>query len=65
MTETTTLQKCWYHYYTGKQNKREHLEFKLFCTKCHLIWDKQGFAFHFCSGCGRYITEIEEDREDG
>lgn len=64
MVETTTLKKCWYHYFTGKQHKRKHLEMKLVCTECHYVWDIQGFAFHYCPGCGRYVMEIEDGGAD-
>ena len=58
--EYTTLEKCWYHYYTGKQGKREHHEIKLVCTECHCVWDTQGYAFRYCPNCGREILEVEE-----
>ena len=64
MAELTTLQKCWYHYYTGEKHRREHLVMKLVCTECHYIWDTQGYAFHYCPGCGRYVVEIEEVKND-
>lgn len=58
--EGTTLKKCWYQHYTGKKARRKHLEIKLVCTECHYVWDRQGYAFSYCPGCGRFVTEIEE-----
>lgn len=63
--EMTTLQKCWYQYYTGEKCRREHLVMKLVCTKCHYVWDTQGYAFCFCPGCGRRVVEIEEVKTNG
>lgn len=61
--EYTTLEKCWYRYYTGKQGKREHHEIKLVCTECNCVWDTQGYAFRYCPNCGRKVAEIEEVEE--
>lgn len=58
--EGTTLKKCWYQHYTGEKARRKHLEIKLVCTQCHCVWDRQGYAFHYCPGCGRCVMEIEE-----
>lgn len=58
--DTTTLEKVWYHYFTGHKGKREHMELKFACTECRYVWDKQAYAFHYCPGCGRYVMEIEE-----
>lgn len=55
--EYTTLEKCWYKYYTGKQGDRKHLELKLVCTECHYVWDRQGYAFNYCPNCGRQIVQ--------
>lgn len=65
MAEYTTLQKCWYQYYTGEKTRRKHLEIKLVCTKCHCVWDRQGYVFSYCPGCGRCVVEIEEVKDDG
>ena len=61
--EHTTLEKCWYRYYTGKQGKREHCVIRLVCTECHCVWDTQGYAFRYCPNCGREVAEIEEVEE--
>ncbi len=55
--EYTTLEKCWYHHFTGKQGKREHHEMKLVCTECHYVWDTQAYAFRYCPNCGRPVEE--------
>lgn len=65
MPETTMLKPCWYHYYTGKKAQKEHLAMKLVCTECHYVWDTQGYAFHYCPGCGRYVVKNEEAKKDG
>lgn len=59
--DTTTFKKIWYHYFTGKKGKREHLVLKFACTECRYVWDKQAYAFHYCPGCGRYVMDIEEE----
>lgn len=65
MAGMTTLQKCWYQYYTGEKARRKHLEIKLVCTECHYVWDRQAYAFSYCPGCGRCVIEIEEVKENG
>lgn len=56
----TTLKKCWYRYFTGRQGGKPHFEIKLVCTECHNVWDRQSYAFAYCPGCGRQVVEIEE-----
>ena len=58
MSEYTELQKVWYKYYTGNKVLKKHLTLKLVCTSCHYVWDTQGYAFNFCPGCGKRVTEI-------
>lgn len=57
----TEFQKVWYHFFTGKNGKREHLELKLLCTKCNHVWDRQAYAFRFCPNCGRRVVEITDE----
>lgn len=64
MVEHTTLKKCWYQYYSGKKLTRKHLVMKLVCTKCRYVWDTQAFTFSYCPGCGRYVAEIEGNKEN-
>lgn len=53
----TTLEKCWYHYYTGRLGKTEHRKIMLVCAECHYVWDTQAYAFSYCPNCGRQIVE--------
>lgn len=65
MAKYTTLQMCWYQYHTGEKFRRKHLEMKFVCTECHYVWDRQAYAFCYCPGCGRRVSEIEEVKDDG
>lgn len=59
--ESTVLVECWYIYFTGRKNSKKHLEMKLVCDKCHRVWDRQGYAFAYCPGCGLPVSEIKRE----